>query len=84
MFSLSCPVSHCLFPLLHNSEHRLMGHLHGFKVLLLGKGVILFLCTFCLTVGVRSWSGSPHTLAEDCYFYRVIFYLDPIPDLSRD
>lgn len=61
------------------TEHRLTGHLHRLKMLLLGKGVILFLCMFCLTVAVRSWSGSPHTLAEDCYFYGVIFLFGSNP-----
>lgn len=70
------------------SEHRLAGALHRFKMLLLGKGVILFLCMLCCDCGCEISVREPTHLPEDYYyyyyFYGVIFQLDPIPGLSRD
>lgn len=75
MFSLSCPVSDCCFlsciTLSQPSEHRLTGDLQRFKMLLLGKGVILFLCTFCCDCECEILVREPWQ--KIFFFYRVIF-----------
>lgn len=70
VLSLTCFL-YCIM-LFQPSERRLTGVLHRFKMLLLGKGVILFLCVSCCDCGCEI-SGSPHTWQKIIVFMGLFF-----------